>query len=96
MSSLKDYLNNKLDDPEFKKVYESGESAFQIMRAIAESRAVSGLSQKDLAEKAGVSVGTIIALENGTANPSLKTLEKLASAMNMRLVLRFDDISTKD
>jgi len=42
-----------------------------------------GLTQEELAEKSGVSRGTISALENGTARATTtKTLLKIASALD--------------
>ena len=46
-------------------------------------RKLQNLSQKDLAAKAGVSPGLIAQLELGKVNASLKTLRKLAEALNV-------------
>lgn len=44
-----------------------------------------GMTQKQLAEKTGIAQGDISKLENGSANPSLRTLQRLASGMGMKL-----------
>lgn len=50
---------------------------------IKEYRLKQGLTQSALAEKSGVSRGTIVALEKGTATTSTtKTLYKIALALN--------------
>ena len=49
----------------------------------------SGMTQKDLAEKTGITQSDISRLENGSANPSLKTLQRLAKGMGMNLKLEF-------
>lgn len=50
---------------------------------IKELRETKKLSQEELAEKSGVSRGTISALENGVArNTTSKTLLKLAQALD--------------
>ena len=96
MFLFNEYLLQKIEDPEIKKIYLDKEPEFQISWTIAGYRANSGISQNGLSEKTGISVATIRALETGDGNPSLDTLKKLASGMNMKLVIRFDDISTKD
>lgn len=50
---------------------------------LKEARKKKGLTQEELAEKSGVSRGTIVALENGDNNVVTKTstLVKIASAL---------------
>ena len=45
--------------------------------------------KKDLAEKAGISLSDIKKLENGTRNPSLNLLKKLAEGMGATLKIEF-------
>ena len=50
---------------------------------IKEVREACGMSQEELAQKSGVSRGTISALENGVErNTTSKTLLKIANALN--------------
>ena len=50
---------------------------------IKEIREALGVTQEELAEKSGISRGTISALENGTARATTtKTLLKIASALD--------------
>jgi transcriptional regulator with XRE-family HTH domain len=44
-----------------------------------------GLSVNELAARAGVSVGILSQIERGKANPSLKTIERIRSALDVRL-----------
>lgn len=51
---------------------------------IREAREAKKLTQEDLEKKSGISIATIMALENGTAEDvKISTLQKLAAAMNM-------------
>lgn len=52
----------------------------QNLRAIREAH---GLTQSQLAEKAGVNQATISKIENGTANFTSDMVAKLASALNV-------------
>ena len=89
MTNFNDFLNEQLKDPEFKKEYDALEPEFSIIQAIIDARKNSGMTQKDLAEKTGITQGDISRLENGSANPSLKTLQRLAEGMGMTLKLEF-------
>ena len=89
MKTFDSYLQEKLKDPEFKKEYDALEPEFSIMQAIIDARKESGLTQKELAEKTGITQADISRMEKGNANPSLRTLQRLASGMNMRVRLEF-------
>lgn len=47
------------------------------------------LTQKELADRTGINQADISKLENGTRNPSLKLLKRLAEGMGMTLKLEF-------
>ncbi|GAB3193657.1 transcriptional regulator with XRE-family HTH domain [Pontibacter aydingkolensis] len=42
------------------------------------------LRQEDVAEIAGISLRTLRAIENGTANPSIETLQKLLEVLGLK------------
>jgi transcriptional regulator with XRE-family HTH domain len=50
---------------------------------IVQLRDKNGISQRKLAEKAGVTNSTISRIESGIVKPDLATLEKLANALNV-------------
>ena len=52
-------------------------------------RELRGLTQKQLAEVTGIAQADISRFENGTGNPSLRTLERLADGLGMRLKVEF-------
>lgn len=52
-----------------------------LRRNVVEARAALGLSQEQLAKKAGLSRPVVSAMEQARANPTLSVLEKLASAL---------------
>ena len=89
MTNYKDFLNEQLQDKDFKKEYDALEAEFSIIQAMLDARKASGLTQKDLADRTGIAQSDISKLENGNANPSLKTLQRLADGMGMRLKLEF-------
>ena len=90
MSNKFDYfLQEQLKDPEFRKEYEAIQPEMAVIRALVDARISQNLTQKELAERVGMNQADISKLENGTRNPSLKLLKRLAEGMNMTLKLEF-------
>lgn len=89
MTNFKDLLNEQLKDKDLKKEYDTLEPEFTIIKAMIDARKDSGMTQRELSEKTGINQADISKLENGTANPSLRTLQRLAEGMGMVLKLEF-------
>ena len=89
MSDFRDSLNKQLKDPEFKKEWDALETEFQIIQAIIDARTETGITKKQLSDLSGITQAEISKIENGNANPSLKTLKKLASAMRKKVKISF-------
>ena len=83
------YLDKQLEDPEFREEWEALEPEYTIMQAMIDARNSEGLTQKELSERSGIAQGDISKLENGNANPSIKTLQRLAAAMGKTLRIEF-------
>ena len=92
-TNFKNYLSEQLQNPAFKAEYDALEPEYAIIQAMIDARKASGLTQKELAEKTGISQGDISKLENGSGNPSIRTLQRLAAGMGMRLQLAFTPIN---
>ena len=93
MSEFREYHNEQLKNPEFKAEYDALEDEFIIIQAMIDARKRSGLTQKQLAERTGIAQADISKLENGNANPSLRTIKRLAAGMGMRVKLEFAPVS---
>lgn len=52
-----------------------------------QARTQKHLTQAELAKKIGISQPALAAIEKGNGNPTLKTLQKLADALEVRLAL---------
>lgn len=89
MSEFNEFLNEQLKDPEFRKEWEDIQSEMDVIRAMVDARISQNLTQKELAERTGINQADISKLENGTRNPSLKLLKRLAAGMGMTLKLEF-------
>jgi len=92
MRTLDAALAKRMEESDFKAEYEALEPEFAIVQAIIDARKKSGFTQKQLSERSGIAQGDISKIEKGEANPSLKTLKRLATGMNMRLYLQFEQV----
>ena len=93
MSKYSDFLTEQLKNPEVKAEYEALEPEFAIIQAMIDARKASGLTQKQLSERSGIAQADISKLESGNANPSLKTLQRLAAGMGMKIKIEFQPIA---
>lgn len=79
----------QMENPEFVKEYESIQPEMDVIRAIIEARTSQNITQKELAERTGINQADISKLENGTRNPSVNLLKRLADGMGMVLKIEF-------
>lgn len=89
MKTFNDMLEKQLEDDEFRKEYEAIQPEMDVIRAIVDARASQNLTQKELAERTGINQADISKIENGTRNPSLNLLKRLADGMGMTLKIEF-------
>ncbi len=89
MSDLKELTSELMQEEEFRREYESLQPEMNIMRAMLDARIRAGMTQMELSVKSGISQADISRLENGTRNPSLDLLKRLAAAMDTTLKIEF-------
>ena len=89
MRKFDDFFDEQMKDPEFKKEYNNLQPEFDVIRAIIDARTTQNLTQKQLSEKTGINQADISKLENGTRNPTINLLKRLADGMDMILKIEF-------
>lgn len=89
MSDIQKYLNEQLKSDDFKKEWNNIQPELQIIDTLIEARKAKRITQKQLSEITGIAQGDISKLENGSANPSIKTLQRLANGLGMMLKIEF-------
>ena len=83
-------------DIEAETIYEDGTDVgfatlpigLRVGNVLCEARAKAGISQAELSSKTGIDQSDISKLERGAGNPSIMTLEKISSALGMKLDIR--------
>lgn len=89
MSNFDDFKAEQLLDDEFRNEYENLQPEFDVIRAIIDARTSKHMTQKQLAVCTGINQADISKLENGTRNPSINLLKKLADGLDMNLKIEF-------
>lgn len=70
--------------------YERARRAFVLGEQIRALREAEGLTQEQLARRAGTSQSAIARLEAGGVEPKLDTLERVGVALGVNLIVRFE------
>lgn len=96
MSEFRGFLNEQLQDPEVRKEYDALEAEYSIKQAIIDARNTVNMSQQELSQRTGIAQSDISKLENGNANPSIKTLRRLAAGLGMKLKISFEPIASSN
>ena len=87
MSSYKEYRKKALNDPKVKAEYDALQPEYDIIQAMIDARNEQHLTQKELSARTGITQADISRIENGTRNPSLSMVKRLAEGLGMRLKL---------
>ena len=87
--TLTEALNEQLKDESFKKEYDVLEPEYAIISSLIDARKSNNVTQKQLSEATGIAQSDISKIENGSANPTLKLLQRLAEGLNMSLKVEF-------
>ena len=94
MMTLKEYKEKRMKDPAFEQAYVEIQPELNVIRAMIDARMSQNITQKELSERTGIAQAEISRLENGTRNPSIKLLQRLADGMDMVLNITFTPKST--
>jgi ribosome-binding protein aMBF1 (putative translation factor) len=95
MSSYKSYKEKVLQNPEVKTEYEQLQPEYDIIQAMIDARVGQNITQQELSARTGITQADISRIENGTRNPSLSMVKKLAQGLGMQLKLDFVPTSVK-
>ena len=89
MSDFRRHLERSLADEDFRVEWDAQSVEREVTRQIVEARMEEGLTQHELARRCGMKASNLSRLENGSGNPSVATLAKIAHGLGRRLEIRF-------
>lgn len=87
--TLSEALKEQMKDETFKKEYEALEPEYEIINSLIDARKACNITQKQLSENTGIAQSDISKIENGSGNPTLKILQRLAEGLGMNLKVEF-------
>ena len=70
------------DKPELKEIYEGEDPVYELRKKILKLRIDKGLSQEELAKRAGTKQSVISRIENGESEPGIETVKKIARVLD--------------
>lgn len=85
----------RADSPARRRGYERAGRTIRLAMEIHGLREKRGLSQRELAERLGTTQSAVARLEAGNVSPSLPTLDKVAEALGVELVVSFVDLDDR-
>lgn len=89
MRNYSEYKEKVLQNPEIKAEYDALQLEYDIIQAMINARVEQNITQKELSARTGITQADISRIENGTRNPSLNMVKKLAQGLGMQLKLEF-------
>jgi HTH-type transcriptional regulator / antitoxin HipB len=87
-TSLAEAREARIHRPEAAASYEQARLRFELAEAIRSRREELGWSQRQLAERAGMTQPGVARFEAGGTTPTLPLLERLAAALGLTLQVR--------
>jgi ribosome-binding protein aMBF1 (putative translation factor) len=74
-----------LQDKEVKAEYEALRPQYELIKQVITARTKQGITQEELAQRAGTKQSNISRFEGGNYNPSLEFMQKLAHGLGKEL-----------
>lgn len=80
-----DWLKEEMQDEEFRLLWREREAAYKVAGEFIRLRKRQGLSQTEVARRAGLKQPAIARLESGAVKPTLDTIQRVAHALGREL-----------
>ncbi len=88
-TTLEEFMAKAIKDPEFKKEYDKLQPEYELINKLIEARIKKKMTQKDIADRMGTKQSALARLESGNSNPTIKFVQKLATALGTDITLTF-------
>ena len=79
-----------LAKPAVRQAYDAQATEFELAREMIAARIKAGLTQGDVAASIGTTQSVVVRIESGRGTPSLRTVQRFASAVGARAVVRME------
>ncbi len=85
---FEDALRAEMLNPEFKKEYDALGPKYALIGAMFNARNKRGMTQAEIARRAGTTQSAIARFESGRTNPTLEFASRLSHALGAKLEIR--------
>ncbi len=85
--NVEQVISDKRKDPEFNQIYQEVAREYELIRQIVDVRKQHGMTQKQLADKVGVSQQVISRLEREKHIPNLSSFLRILEALDLDVML---------
>ena len=82
-----EWLEEEMQEKEFRLLWREREAAYKMAGELLRLRKKQGLSQSEVARRAGLKQPAIARLESGAVKPTLDTIQRVAHALGRELEL---------
>jgi transcriptional regulator with XRE-family HTH domain len=93
VKSLKDVKAERLTNPAACQAYDVQAPEFELARELIAARTKAGLTQGDVATRMGTTQRVVARIESGRGTPSIRTVQRFASAVGVRAVVRMEPLT---
>ena len=93
MKSLKDVKAQLLANPAVRQAYDAQAPEFELARELIAARTQAGLTQGEVAARMGTTQSVVARIESGRGTPSMRTVQRFASAVGARAVVRMEPLT---
>lgn len=88
MKTLEQFKKQALKREGVKKAYMDLQPELQITRKLALARSEKGFSQREFAEKIGITQSALARFESGKINPTLSFIQKITKGLGLEISIR--------
>lgn len=85
---FEDMEREAMRDPKFREAYDALEPKYALIRAMLDARHKKGMTQAEIARRAGTTQSAIARFETGGTNPTLEFASRLSRALGAKLEIR--------
>jgi DNA-binding XRE family transcriptional regulator len=93
VKSLKDVKAQLLAKLAVRQAYDAQAPEFELARELIAARMKAGMTQGDVAARMGTTQSVVARIESGRGTPSMRTVQRFASAVGARAVVRMEPLT---
>jgi len=82
-----------LANPAVRQAYDAQAPEFELPREMIAARTQAGLTQCEVVARMGTTQSVVVRIESGRGTPSMRTVQRFASAVGARAVVRMEPLT---